>query len=692
MLIVIVFLTTAGPVSSQEYLWPTDASRLMTSSFCEYRAGHFHAGIDIKTWGRVGHKVFSIENGSVVRIRVSPYGYGRAVYVRLENGMTVVYAHLLRFAPPLEAIVKAEQKRRGRFAIQKYFNPLEFRVGRGEIIGYTGSSGNGVPHLHIDIRDEHDRPFNPLSLGFPIRDTIRPTITAVAVSPLSHGSHVDGDFRPQVYRTRQVVKGTYVIDQVIRSWGRVGFAVSAHDRADGAWNRFAPYTIRFFIDDVPVFSSRYDRFSFRETHLVELDRDYRLKHWGKGLFQKLYRDAGNTLSIYDPDSPEAGILYCWTEESEIDSVDYLDLNGGQDILLVPPGYHAFRIEVLDYYGNSSNVRGVLRMLPLAKVRMNVTSAGVSEAEKIAWGEEPPRLTIKRHLFQDYVYFRVQADRPLSMIPSLNVAVNSWKKSVVALHAISPDEYAGALPWGLDQDALMISSLDYSEPGHDAVALHDTLHVFRITPEGGRIVSPDGACRLDFPPDAAYEPLLGACEQAYFEREDSVIPVAYTVYPQDVLLKRSPQIRIAAHGHGEDPQGLGIYAISSSGRAGYIGGSWEGGFVRATVGSLNRFTVLQDTIPPEITFIRPSMDSRIIDRTPQIAVGFEDTLSGISGEENYVVVLDNERLIIEYVPSKDYGFHQVETELTEGEHTVEVRIVDRAGNVAEKRSRFFIGGR
>ena len=33
----------------RDYIWPTDASTRITSSFAEYRTTHFHGGIDIST-------------------------------------------------------------------------------------------------------------------------------------------------------------------------------------------------------------------------------------------------------------------------------------------------------------------------------------------------------------------------------------------------------------------------------------------------------------------------------------------------------------------------------------------------------------------------------------------------------------------------------------------------------------------
>src|SRR4030066_2179478 len=151
---------------SQAYLWPTDASNAMTSSFAEYRAGRFHAGIDIKTWGQTGFKIFAVRPGYVSRIRVSPYGYGRALYLTLDTGETVIYAHLQKFNPEIESFVKKEQEKRGKFSIQLFPIAAEFKYQQGDVLGYTGKTGIGYPHLHFEMRDKANNPYNPFLKGY----------------------------------------------------------------------------------------------------------------------------------------------------------------------------------------------------------------------------------------------------------------------------------------------------------------------------------------------------------------------------------------------------------------------------------------------------------------------------------------------------------------------------------------------
>jgi trigger factor len=86
--IIVLALVAAGPVSP--YTWPLDLPRIVTSSFGEYRGGRFHAGLDLRTGG-IGKEEKAPLNGYVSRVRCSPSGYGKAVYLRLEDGNTAVF-------------------------------------------------------------------------------------------------------------------------------------------------------------------------------------------------------------------------------------------------------------------------------------------------------------------------------------------------------------------------------------------------------------------------------------------------------------------------------------------------------------------------------------------------------------------------------------------------------------------------
>lgn len=680
-------------VLAQEYCWPTDASQLMTSSFGEYRSGHFHAGMDIKTWGLEGYKVFAIGGGSVIRVRVSPYGYGRAVYLLLDNGITVVYAHLSRFSDRLESFTKEEQKRKERFAVEKVFKPGFLQVEKGDLVGYTGSSGNGAPHLHFEVRDTLNRPFNPLFLGFPFKDTILPTLEAVAATPLFYGSHIDGDYQPKVFPLHRVQRGIYILDGVIRGWGKIGLSLSAYDRANGAANKFAPYLIRLFVDGEVVFTNRYDSLSFSRTGQVELDRDYRLNNWGMGLFQRLFRDIGNELTLYEPAEKEAGMLSCWEgEERRVETDEFFPegLEETEGSVAVGPGRHGFRIEATDFFGNSSEVTGVFEMIPLP----NILKETVTHMFKLEEGSPieggVPNVEVEKYFFDETIRFCIRSYQPLPMIPTLVMEINSWDHTLVPLHPKNELEFVGWIPWKQRGDASMMMEVRYVLPSGLEGVIRDTLQVFEITPDrGGSIVSPDGLCRVIFPRQSVYRTILGSCRPMFSSHTGGAMDWEYNFVPQDVPLKGRVNVLMNIPSWKGEKEKLGVYVSKENGGWAYVGNTWKDGAISAWTGSLNRFTVLEDTVAPNIFFIQPGPDSHIRDRTPRITVGFKDTLSGIYGEENYRIRLDNTRLIVEYDPMQDLGFHRIEEPLAPGRHTIELMIRDIAGNTAVRRSAFFI---
>ncbi|MBL4715663.1 MAG: M23 family metallopeptidase, partial [Bacteroidia bacterium] len=96
---------------------PLDIPLYLAGSFGELRSNHFHAGIDIKTQGVQGKNVFAAADGYVSRIKVSPYGYGNALYIIHPNGYTTVYGHLQKFNKEIADFVKAAQYHKESFEI-----------------------------------------------------------------------------------------------------------------------------------------------------------------------------------------------------------------------------------------------------------------------------------------------------------------------------------------------------------------------------------------------------------------------------------------------------------------------------------------------------------------------------------------------------------------------------------------------
>jgi len=276
-------------------LWPLSIKINLSSSFGEYREGHIHAGLDIRTFGRRGIPARAVEDGSIVRIHASSRGYGKALYLRLQSGETAVYAHLSEFAPPLEEYLYRKQLEAGRYEVDLYPPTGSFTVRAGEVIGYTGSTGTSAPHLHFEVRDVRGRPVNPLSRGWKVEDRMAPVIRAVAWIPLERCSRVDGEENEVVVELEESGRNSFIASDTLVLEGTCGLGALIVDRTDRSSGILAPYVIELSVDGRMIARVVRDRFSYEESGEVDLEYEMgRLREEGRQFFL-LFRRRGETL-------------------------------------------------------------------------------------------------------------------------------------------------------------------------------------------------------------------------------------------------------------------------------------------------------------------------------------------------------------------------------------------------------------
>ena len=281
---------------------PMTLQPLLSGGFGELREAHFHSGIDFRTQGTIGHRVFACEDGFVSRVSVSPTGYGLAVYIAHPNGYTTLYGHLDSFNEKIGQYVKQEQYKLERFAVNLFPDSTLLPVRRGELIGLSGNTGssNG-PHLHFEVRDTKTQdPINPLKFGFGIRDNIPPTLVKLAVYPIGAGSTVNGSEDRIIFDLEKAGNNYRIAgDRRMDVIGNVAFAINTFDMTTGSNIRCGPYRIRFFVDTLLMFSQTMDRFSFDETRYVLSVVDYEYFINNRVRFNKLFIQPNNQLSVFD---------------------------------------------------------------------------------------------------------------------------------------------------------------------------------------------------------------------------------------------------------------------------------------------------------------------------------------------------------------------------------------------------------
>lgn len=275
--------------------WPVDVPIHLSSSFGEFRGGHLHAGVDIRSFGREGIPCRAVGSGYVARLRTSPWGYGKAVYVKLETGETAVYAHLAEFAPEIESVVLAAQLERQRYAVDIYPAPGDLPVKEGQIIAYTGRTGAAAPHLHFEVRDAAERPVNPLEIGWSLRDDSPPTIRRLQCLPLSPDARVNGRFAPAVVELRSSSERTFAARDTLRVSGAIGFGAQIVDRAGESSGNLAPFRVELEVDGRRLAVVEMRRFSYEQTAEVELVYDMAKARTRDRHYMLLFRRGGETL-------------------------------------------------------------------------------------------------------------------------------------------------------------------------------------------------------------------------------------------------------------------------------------------------------------------------------------------------------------------------------------------------------------
>lgn len=279
---------------------PLDIPLILSGTFGELRSNHFHAGMDIKTNGVEGLAVRAAAEGQIVRIAVSPYGYGNAIYIRHPNGYTTVYAHLQRFTEHIADWVEQQQYSRESFNVNLFPPDGKFPVAKGDIIALSGNSGgSGGPHLHFEIRDSRtEEPINPLLFGFDVPDHRTPTVKAIYAYPLDANGHLNQRHARTSLSIKTIRDGEYAIKWPQRGLGPVGFSIETIDRLDGAWNSNGPYSISQFVNGEKNSEFFVERLSFAETRYINAHMDYDLYSCCSDKVNRMWVLPGNHLRAY----------------------------------------------------------------------------------------------------------------------------------------------------------------------------------------------------------------------------------------------------------------------------------------------------------------------------------------------------------------------------------------------------------
>ena len=309
---------------------PIDAPFDLSGTFGEFRS-RFHTGIDFKSRGVQGQKIFSIEDGYISRIEVNNYGYGKVIYIDHLNGFTSVYAHLKNFNPELDEYIKSELYKSKRNSIKKFPKINQLRINKGEVIGYSGNTGRSFgPHLHFEIRDTKSQDaINPLMFNYTYKDDERPIIRGLYIINENNSLVRNSPIRKKV---KKINDSTYTVDDFEYN-GKIGIGLDIYDiQYKNLYNQNGVYKVELFIDSILKYSYKMDKIKFSENHYKKIMYDY----------LSLAQKNKKVLKIYTPRNSDLSFL----KNNKFNGIINSDSIRDNSLL----------VKVSDWNGNSSSIK------------------------------------------------------------------------------------------------------------------------------------------------------------------------------------------------------------------------------------------------------------------------------------------------------------------------------------------------
>ena len=319
-IVCLIFTLLSLMATAQDFVNPLAPPLLLSGSFAELRSNHFHTGIDIKTNNEIGKPVIAIADGYISRIKISPYGFGKVLYITHYNGYMSVYAHLSKFRDDIWQYVQGEQYKQKKCTIELFPAKTKFQIHQGDTIAFSGNTGSsGGPHLHFEIRIKNNQhPVNPVKMGFDIEDTIAPAIYKISLT-----SFPNYETDQKIYKclpqkdTNGKMKLYSIAPETLKIDMPTGIAIKTYDYYNNSTNICGVNTVSMLLDGKKFFGYQLDEFSYSKKRYVNSLVDFPYYIRTKERFQRLYKQSNNQLPVYFPKDATGKINFTDTLIHEI---------------------------------------------------------------------------------------------------------------------------------------------------------------------------------------------------------------------------------------------------------------------------------------------------------------------------------------------------------------------------------------
>ena len=431
----VVFATYGQNYPVDYFIAPLDPPLTITGTFGEIRDNHFHSGIDISTDEEEGLPVMASADGYVSRIKISPDGYGKALYITHPNGFVTVYGHFQKFTAAINSYVRKLQYERQVFELDINPKPNEFIVRQRDVIGYSGSTGSAqAPHVHFEIRDEKtEEPINPLLFGLSVKDSFVPILKYVRIFPLRENGIVNTTDTAETYELRTGQDGYSLnTSETPLVYGNIGFGFSAYDYQDSAFAELGIYSSELYVDGKLTFTTKYDRFNFNDTRFVNAHIDYRYKIQEGNNIERCHKLPGDQLKFYSTEL-QTGYTNFDIDESHLIKIVVKDFSGNSaqiDFRVIAKS--SLREKVYQPQPNNSVLVTAEKGVALHKPKIDIAIPPNAVYENFYYSEEEFKSVYLSDLFRvGDIYEPLQLPVLISIKPNKEIDDSIKLKAIIA---------------------------------------------------------------------------------------------------------------------------------------------------------------------------------------------------------------------------------------------------------------------
>jgi len=721
--------------------WPVKEKIDLSSGFGEYRPRHFHGGIDIRTGGQTGLEAVSPVNGYVWQIKTAYGNSGKALYIKGDDGYFYVMFHLDHFIPELDNLVKSKQVAERTYQQEIQFPADSIRVKKGQLVAYTGQTGYGGPHLHLEKRTADNRPINPLKHGFELTDKVRPIFKGVAFELTEPGDlFVTGRRFMQFNIPKATRAGRYELDTMLTFDQPFGILTNVVDliRPDGPDQ--SVYSLKLFFNDQLYYQSTLDTLDYNTTRSVELEYDYYSALDDNPDLRRMYHLTGNDFSGSSSSLPGKGVFgvngeklglyhgrleatdcfgnssefrfeFLWLPEKKLIAIDSSSLDGsvaGKFWFTAVPEWKSIGIDSIVPFQNKGETWYRCNDFTLTNTGENSFTIDVRGRRVDATGlrlfifhnhdglyrndyfngitdHGKPSMELTHLVTPEGLLINIQAKQKMPTQPRVMLYYQDKLLGTEYPTPYNVTTYQMLIP--PKPEYARIDRIDYSTclecditPG-----TIDSLNIYIVGDKPAEKIKVGRFFEITIGSENLYRPQFLEVNEDYVKNRSQMRMYSdlLDISPPSFLCKKDFEID-AEIGHiGPDRDKSGIYWLDEAENRWYLldDSRYSNDSLSALAGGGGKIAVVYDDIPPEINNLNVHAEGLNLAHDFKIQFDTKDTLSGL-GENCITVKFDSNWIVPEYDP-ETFQCVAVPPQPSPGRHHVAIMVTDKAGNLAEQ---------